>query len=175
MDDRQPEQNGNDGDDKSEGAVAADLMPRFLARLIDGVILWLVYIVVIVPIIVVAVFSGSGGAASPFGGFGVGGFVAGVIWAAATIGYFAYMESSRGQTVGKMLMKLKTQGPDGENPSFEVAVKRNLWYALVILPLLGNLLQLGATIYIAFTINQSETNTGWHDTFAGGTRVVKID
>jgi len=28
-------------------------------------------------------------------------------------------------------------------------------------------------IYIAITISQSDTNTGWHDTFAGGTRVIK--
>lgn len=165
---QQPEQQGTDD------LVAAELLPRFLARLIDGLILWVVLVVVIVPIVVVAVFSGSAGVGSAFGGFSTGGFIGGVIWAAVTVGYFAMMESSRGQTVGKMMMKLKTQGPDGGNPSLEMAVKRNIWYALSIIPVLGGFAQLAATIYIAITISQSVTNTGWHDTFAGGTRVVKI-
>jgi len=173
--DYQPGEQGVPEDVNVDGTVAADLMPRFLARLIDGMILWLVFVVIIVPIVVVAAFSGSGGIGSTFGGFSTGGLVAGIIWAAATVGYFAVMESSRGQTVGKMLMKLKTQGPDGENPSLEMAVKRNIWNALNIIPILGALAQLGATIYIAITISQSGTNTGWHDTFAGGTRVIKID
>jgi uncharacterized RDD family membrane protein YckC len=84
------------------------------------------------------------------------------------------MESSRGQTLGKMVMKLKTQGPDGQNPSFEVAAKRNAFYALSIVPLIGALAQFAAVIYIAYTINESSTHQGWHDEFAGGTRVVKI-
>ncbi len=83
------------------------------------------------------------------------------------------MESSRGQTLGKMVMKLKTQGPDGENPPLETAIKRNLWIGLSIVPIIGGLAQLAAAIYIAVTINQSITNAGWHDTFAGGTRVVE--
>jgi hypothetical protein len=36
------------------------------------------------------------------------------------------------------------------------------------------LAELAAAIYIAVTISQSPTNTGWHDTFAGGTRVVTV-
>ena len=107
------------------------------------------------------------------GGLTTGGFVAGLVWGAIVIGYFALMESTRGQTVGKMLMKLKTEGPDGENPSLEMAIKRNIWLALSIIPIIGGLAQLGAVIYIAVTISQSPTHTGWHDTFAGGTRVIK--
>lgn len=152
------------------GGASADLGPRFLARLIDFALLWVAYLVVIVPIVVVAIFSGSYGAA--IGGFSLGGIVAGIIWAAVVVGYFAGMESSRGQTVGKMAMKLKTEGSDGGNPSLEMAIKRNIWIALNIIPIIGGLAELGAAIYIAVTINQSPTNTGWHDTFAGGTRVV---
>lgn len=153
--------------------MSADLAPRFLARLIDGIILWVVLLVLIVPI-AFAIFSGGVGSAFG-GGFSTGGLVAGVIWAAIIIGYFAFMESSRGQTVGKMVMKLKTEGPNGGNPTFEEAAKRSIWYALGIIPIIGVLAELAAIIYIAVTINQSPTNTGWHDTFAGGTRVVKID
>lgn len=103
-----------------EDGAPADLGTRFLTRLIDFALLWVVYLVVIVPIVVIAIFSGSYGGA--IGGFGIDGLIAGVLLAAMVIGYFAVMESSRGQTVGKMVMKLKTEGPDGGNPSLEMAI-----------------------------------------------------
>jgi uncharacterized RDD family membrane protein YckC len=90
------------------------------------------------------------------------------------------MESRNGQTVGKMLLKLKTVGPDGGNPTVEEAVKRNAFYAIGLaswIPILGifaGLAELAAVIYIAVSINGSPTKQGWHDTFAGGTSVIKI-
>ena len=148
--------------------------PRFLARLIDGVLLSIVFFVIIVPIVVVALFSESFASGAAFGGgFSGSGFVAAIVLAAVGVGYFAFMESSRGQTFGKMVMRLKTEGPDGGNPSLEMAIKRNLWIGLSIVPVIGGLAQLGAVIYIAVTISQSPTRAGWHDTFAGGTRVIK--
>jgi len=174
MTEHEPDDHGDTTAGASGEVVAADLGPRLLARLIDGVLLWVVFLVIIVPIVVVALFSGSFGIGAAFGGgFSAGGFVAGIVWAAIVVGYFALMESSRGQTFGKMLMKLKTEGPDGENPSLEMAIKRNIWLALSIVPVVGGLIQLGAVIYIAVTISQSATHTGWHDTFAGGTRVIE--
>ncbi len=152
--------------------TSADLMPRFLARLIDGVALWFVMFVVIVPIVFVSMI-GTSSSNGLTGGFGLGSIAISIVWIAIVIGYFAYMESSRGQTLGKMVMKLETQGPDGLNPSFETAAKRNAFYAIGIIPILGGLLSLGATLYIAYTINESPTNQGWHDEFAGGTKVVK--
>lgn len=161
---------------EASGAVAADLVPRFLARLIDGLILWVVMIVIIVPIAFAIISSGGSNIGTAFGGgFSTAGLIAGIIWAAIIIGYFTYLESSRGQSVGKMIMKLKTEGPNGGNPTVEEAFKRNSWYALGIIPIIGGLAELGVVIYIAVTISQSATNTGWHDTFAGGTRVIKID
>lgn len=171
MTDQEPDQQGEAAPGAPGESTSADLGPRFLARLIDFVLLWAVFLVIIVPIVVVAIFSGSFGGA--FGGLNMGGFVAGLVWAAIVVGYFALMESSGGQTVGKMVMKLKTEGPDGENPSLEMAIKRNIWIALGIIPVIGGLAELGAAGYIGVTINQSPTNTGWHDTFAGGTRVIQ--
>ncbi len=153
--------------------MGADLMPRFLARLIDGLLLGFVMFVIIVPILFVSILGVSSGLGA-FGGFGIGAIMIGVVFAAIVIGYFAYFESSRGQTVGKMVMKLKTVGPDGENPSFEAAAKRSGFYALGIIPVIGGLVELGAAIYIAYTINESPTHTGWHDEFAGGTKVIKL-
>ena len=142
-----------------------------MSRLIDGVLLSVVLFVIVVPIHLVALSGGSFGSGAGFGGgFTGSGFVAGIAGAAVGVGYFAMMESSRGQTVGKMVMKLRTEVPDGGNPSLEMATKRNLWIALFTIPFIGGLAELGAAIYIAVTISQSPTRTGWHDNFAGGTR-----
>jgi uncharacterized RDD family membrane protein YckC len=78
-------------------------------------------------------------------------------------------------------MKLQTRGPHGQNPTTEEALKRNAFLAigvLGIIPVVGALaplLSLVAVIAIAVTIsNNTETRQGWHDNFAGGTRVVKL-
>lgn len=150
----------------------ADLMTRVLARLIDAIILFIVNMVVVTTLVVGALFGGSAGF---FGGFSLPGLIGSVISAAIYVGYFALLESNRGQTVGKMLMKVQVQGPDGQNPTMEQALKRNAWMALSIIPLLGGLLQLAAAIYIIVTINNNtQTRQGWHDEFAGGTKVIKI-
>ena len=161
------------GDPASGIGAPADLGTRILARLIDSVILWFAIFVILVPLFIALSVLGS--VSGVFGGgFSFGSLIFGIIIAALVVGYFALMESQRGQTVGKMLLGLQTQGPGGGNPSMEEAVKRNAWNALNIIPILGGLLQLAAAIYIMVTINQSPTNTGWHDEFAGGTKVIKI-
>lgn len=153
-------------------AQGAEIGIRFVARLIDHVILSIALFVIIVPLIIGAMFSDFD--SNPLtSSFSLGSIVSGVVAAAIVIGYFAYLESSRGQTIGKMLLKLRTVGPDGGNPTFEQAVKRNLWYALGIFPILGGLAQLAAAVYIAMTVSNSTTNQGWHDEFAATTRVVK--
>ena len=147
-------------------------MTRVLARVIDGILLAIVNAVVVTTLVIGTVFGGGGGF---FGGFSLPGIVGSVISAAIYVGYFALLESNRGQTVGKMLMKVQVQGPDGQNPSMEQAIKRNAWLALSIIPLVGWLLQLAAAIYIIVTINNNtQTRQGWHDQFADGTRVIKI-
>jgi len=152
----------------------ADLGTRFLARLIDHVLLGIVTAIIIVPLLIGAMFTGAVGNNFGFGfGFSAGSLVAAIVTAAITIGYFALMEANMGQTVGKMVLGLRTEGPDGNKPTMEQALKRNAWYALAIIPFLGGLAQLAIAIYIAVTINNSATRTGWHDVFAGGTRVVK--
>lgn len=151
----------------------ADLGPRVLARLIDYLILWALFLVILFPLFLALSFLGSIGGVFG-GGFSLGSLVFAIITAAIVVGYFAIMESQRGQTVGKMVMGLQTRGPNGGNPTTEEAVKRNLWNALTIIPILGGLLELAAAIYIMVTINQSPTKAGWHDVFAGGTQVIKI-
>jgi uncharacterized RDD family membrane protein YckC len=107
-----------------------------------------------------------------------------IIQAALYLGYFAFMESNRGQTIGKMILKLRTYAPDGvSNPTMQQAVKRNAYAALGILgiiPFIGWFFlywaaPLAAIIFIAITLNNDRPNhQGWHDKFAGGTQVKQI-
>ena len=165
----------------SRAGQPADLMPRFLARLIDYILLMIVNVVLVAVVVIGAIMGDTAG----FGGFGAtntaAGAVSSILAAILYVGYFAVMESSRGQTVGKMVMSIAVQGPDGGRPTFAEAVKRNAWAGLGILGIvpiiggvIGGLLQLAAVIYIAVTINANiTTRQGWHDQFAGGTRVVR--
>lgn len=163
------------------GTRPGELTDRFLARLIDGVILLIVNFLV-VGLIITGAIMGAGGA-----GFGLGGrsfgatAVSAVVSAVIYVGYFAFMESSRGQTVGKMIMKLHVVGANGGHPDMTEAIKRNIWMGfgiLGILPLIGSILgslaSLAAAIVIAVTINSDTVKRqSWFDQFAGGTQVIK--
>ena len=146
------------------------LLDRFLARLIDGI---LIGVIIFIVNLVLAMVSDSWILTS---------LVSAVITAALYLGYFAYLESNRGQTLGKQVMKLKTFGPDGtSNPTMEQAIRRNIWTALgiagiipIVGPLIGALAQLAAVILIAVNINSDPRRQHWFDKFAGGTQVLKI-
>lgn len=159
----------------------AELLDRFLARLIDYVILF-VFNMLIIGFLIIGVFMGSSAGVLGMGGGYTAGLVSSVLFAAVNLGYFAYLESSRGQTVGKMLMKLETRGPGGGRPTMEEALRRNAWTALGVLgvvPFIGGLLaslaSLAAMILIAVGISgDAAGRRGWHDGFAGGTQVIKV-
>jgi uncharacterized RDD family membrane protein YckC len=164
------------------GEYPGELLDRFLARLIDTVILIAVNAVIVGAIIVGVVMGETGGYVyTPGASFAVGAISA-VISTALYLGYYAYMESSRGQTVGKMLLKLRTYGPDGRsNPTMEQALRRNIWAGFGILGVvpflgfIGGIAQLVAVIMIAVGINSDPINRqAWHDRFAGGTQVRKL-
>lgn len=164
-----PAPSGAQGGAAAGTGQPAELGPRILARIIDIVLLAIVNFVIIVPLIIGAIFSDVSGVGF---GFGVGQFFASLVSAAITIGYFAWFEANRGQTIGKQVMNLRTVGPNGGNPTMEEAVKRNAWLALSIIPVLGGLAQLAVMIYIIVTISNAADKRGWHDQFAGGTMVV---
>jgi uncharacterized RDD family membrane protein YckC len=171
---------GQPGDPAAYGAPGEQpggLGARFLARLIDGI---LVGIVATIPTaILVAAFDISNGGVG-FGGSYAYAAISGVISAAFNLGYFGYLESTRGQTVGKMALKLHVQTMSGGLPTFEQAVKRNIWLALPILgivPVLGSLIgslgELVAVIMIAVGISSdAATRRPWTDKYAE-TRVLK--
>jgi uncharacterized RDD family membrane protein YckC len=148
--------------------VGATLGVRFFARLIDGLLLSFVLSLVILPL-----FFSDTSLTDSVGGFSASTITAAALSALLSIGYYTFLESARGQTIGKMVLGLRTIGPDGGNPTVEEAFKRNLWYALGIIPVVGGLAQLGAAILIAVTVSSSPMNVGWHDDFGGGTKVIR--
>lgn len=152
----------------SSAGQPGDLGTRFVAKIIDGVLL--------------AVAVGTISAILGLAAFGMGmrsgwgtNVVSTLISTGIAVGYYAFMESSRGQTVGKMVLGLKVQNLEGQNPTMEQALKRNAYFAISligILPILGGfiagLASLAAVIYIAVTINNDvQWRRGWHDQFAG--------
>lgn len=134
---------------------------------------------VIVNVILALIFGVSGG----FGGYGSSyayGAVSSVITAVIYLGYFAYMESSQGKTLGKMIVKLRVLGASGGNPTMQEAIKRNIWLGLPILgvvPILGGLVawlgEVVAIILCAVGINSDPQRQHWFDKFAGNTQVIK--
>lgn len=134
---------------------------RFGARIVDGLLL-------AVPFWIVLGVLGVGVADS------VGeSLLFGILGSAVYVGYFVYLESSRGQTVGKQVLKLRTVGPQGANPSQEQAFRRNAWVLVGIIPFVGGLISLAIAIWIAVTISNDAGGRGVHDNWAGGTTVLR--
>lgn len=160
------------------GPRPGELLDRFLARLIDYVIL-IVVAAIINTVLLVGVFGLRGGALGMGGSFTFAALSA-VITTVIYLGYFAFMESNSGKTVGKMAMKLRVEGENGGKPTLEQAVKRNIWMALPLLgvvPIVGGLIgglgELVAVILIAVGINNDPVRRQpWTDKFAS-TQVIK--
>lgn len=156
---------------------------RFLARFVDSILVGIVSAIVtaIVAPIIAPTGTGSmlGGATGAEVQWGAA-VVTTIITVAINLGYFTLLESNRGQTLGKMLVGVRVLGPNGGNPTTTEAVKRNIWVGASILgivpvvgKLFGGIASLVAVISIAVGINNDTvTRKGWHDSFAGGTRVV---
>jgi uncharacterized RDD family membrane protein YckC len=154
-----------------------NLLDRFLARLIDGIILAVVF-GIISAIFSSIVYSGHHSLGEIFVFY----LITGIIDTAIGLGYFGYLESSRGQTLGKQVMKLRTFGPDHQsNPTMDQAIRRNIYYAfplIAIIPVVGWFLYpiaaLAALILILVGINSDPQRQHWFDKFAGGTQVLKV-
>lgn len=166
-----------------------ELLDRFLARLIDSVLLGIVFAILFSVLGAILISNAHYDSNGNFHGAGSSilfYIVLGVFDVVVTMGYYSYMESTRGQTLGKMAMKLKVVGPDGvSNPTLEQAARRNIfnaWQLLYIIPIAGvflaplaGLAALVGMILIAVGINNDPVKRqAWHDQFAGGTQVLKI-
>jgi uncharacterized RDD family membrane protein YckC len=165
-----PPMSGAPGTPTNAVGQPGNLIDRFVARFIDGVI---VGIAGVIFNMVLAFISTS---------WLLTGFISAVATAALYLGYFAYLESSRGQTIGKQVMKLKVVGPGHvSNPTLEQAARRNMFMAFgvagvvpIIGSVLGGLAELAAVILIVVNINSDPQRQHWFDKFAGGTQVLKV-
>lgn len=104
---------------------------RLVAQIIDGLILGFVLSLIIIPIFGVGIFTGSmnnlegDGAAAAIIGLALVPII--LLSIAAPILYEAFMVSSPKQaTFGKMVMKIKVVGEQGERLSFGAALGRSL-------------------------------------------------
>jgi uncharacterized RDD family membrane protein YckC len=136
---------------------AAGLRTRFIARLIDSVIVL---------------------------GFAVGtAFLIGAerslytiiaVFGLAAFVYFVAFETTQGSTPGKKLKGLRVSGPGGAaKPTARQSAARNAFTLLPALPFVGALLGLTAYLLVSSTISTSPTGQGIHDGWAGGTRVLR--
>jgi uncharacterized RDD family membrane protein YckC len=141
----------------SGGQAPGGLGLRFVARLIDGVIVGIVAFVLAFAIDAVTNV-----------------WITGLFSGLLTFIYFVAFETTQGWTPGKKLLGLSVHGPGGApKPDIQQSAIRNSWTLLNIVPFVGGLLTLVAVIVIAVTINGSPTKQGKHDELAGGTQVVK--
>lgn len=136
------------GDGIGEIAAGAGLGIRFVARILDSLLIG-------VP------------AAIVLGAMGLlESALANVIFALLWFAYFVWFEANQGATIGKKLLKLDVSSTDGGLLSMEGAARRNVWMLLGLIPILGGLLSLVAVIVIAYTIYSDGENRGYHDNFA---------
>lgn len=139
------------------GQVPGTLGMRFLARLIDGII------VGVVGGVLVAL-------ADAMSNVWITGLFTGVL----SFVYYVAFEVTQGWTPGKKLSGMRVLGPGGApKPSASQSAIRNLFTLLPVIPFIGGLLGVIAIVVIAVTINGSPTKQGKHDEMAGGTQVVK--
>lgn len=138
------------------------LLKRFGARILDGLIIG-------IPVaIIFAVLPG----------LSTGSFLYGVVSSALYFGYFVFLETSRGATLGKEVLGMRVAGENGQSPvGVEASAIRNCWMLIGVLsgiPFVGflaGLASLAAIITIAVTISSDPRNQGLHDRL-GGTLVL---
>ena len=134
------------------------LVPRFLARVIDGLIVGIVGSI--------ALF-----ALHMQSSIAVTGLFTGVLMFI----YFVAFEVTQGWTPGKKILGLEVRGPGGApKPDLQQSAIRNAFTLLPVIPFLGGLLGVIAIIVIGVTISSSATKQGKHDELAGDTQVVKV-
>ncbi|ORW07762.1 RDD family protein [Mycobacterium kyorinense] len=131
---------------------------RFLARLIDGIIVNIVAFVLSLLMLDKDYW------------FLVTGLFSGVLM----FGYFVLFEVTQGSSPGKKLLGLAVRGAGGApKPDAKQSAIRNAFTLLAVVPYFGGLLAFIAYVVIAATISSSPTKQGKHDELAGGTQVVK--
>jgi uncharacterized RDD family membrane protein YckC len=138
-------------------AEPGGLLPRFFARVVDGVIVGVVGFIVLFVLHMQSSI-----------------LVTGLFTGLLMFIYFVAFEVTQGSTPGKKLFGLSVRGPGAAaRPDLQQSAVRNVFTLLPIVPFIGGLLGVIAIIVIAVTISSSPTKQGKHDHLAGDTQVVK--
>ena len=103
-------------------------------------------------------------------GFGVDWLVLG---AGLILGYFVAGDALFGATLGKRALGLRVVSAEGQRPSAAQALRRELFVLVGAVPFIGPIVALGIWVWMIVAIRSSPLAQGPHDTFAGGTRVVR--
>lgn len=159
--------------DRYQSVRSPSLVARVAARLIDGLIVAVPVGAVLAAVGLVAGVAGV--EEEEQAAFDLGAWVgfsparwAGV--AGLLVLYFAYavvLESRRGATVGKTMVRLRVAADDGAPCSLAAAAKRNLWLLLGLIPYAGTLLVLAVAAWLILAISASPDDRGPHDVWAG--------
>src|SRR5688572_27401311 len=133
-----------------------DLGPRFLARIIDHVIIVVIGLPIYVSVDVVS-----------------RAHLMGAFWALMMFSYCVICEATLGATPGKMVVGLPVIAQQiTSTPPWRSCAIRNAFYLIGMLPWTAAWLLLGAAAtVIGATINDSPSKTGKHDALAGNTQV----
>lgn len=144
------------------GSGYGGLGKRFLARIIDALIVG-------IPVSIIL---------SVIPGLRPGGIIGTALSSAAAFAYFIFLETSQGATFGKKVLSMSVAEESGTAPiSMDASIKRNWWLligALGGIPIIGLITSLASliiVIVIAVTISSDSRNQGWHDKM-GGTLVL---
>ena len=156
----------------SHPGLPGDLRARFVAKVIDGLLLALVLTVTSAVLGFAALDMGMRS------GVGVD-LLSTLVSAGIVVGGPAYLEATQGRTPGKAVMGLRVENLVGDHPTMRQAVVRNAYLAVVligILPLIGAAVAALAFLVVAGRVAATISDDplwrrGWHDRLAG-TRVV---
>lgn len=100
------------------------------------------------------------------GKFTLVGILSIVIWFLYRVG----METTRGQTLGKMALKMKVVDVDGQVPTLQASLLRNSWYliscALSFIPFLGWIANIGIPVAVAITLSNNTYRQSFTDSWA---------
>lgn len=147
------------------GGVPAGAMIRLAARVIDTLLLFIVFAVI--GLIVRATIEHIDNRAITL-----------ALAAAVTLAYYVSFEVTRGRTPGKQVLGLHVLGARNKpKPSVRESLLRNSFIvlgALLSVPIVGDWPWFIAVVAIGITISSSPTRQGVHDRLADGTQVVKL-
>ena len=162
-----PVSEGSDLSARSDPATAgyAGFGARFLAVMVDGMIVGAIYLVLMIPVFILgAVMAAGGGRQAEVGIVSILGFLFQLIGWAASVGYYIYF-TAKGQTLGKKALKIRVvRAENGEPPGYTKAFLREVVGKMVSAMVFG--------LGYLWMLWDGKKQT-WHDKIAG-TVVVKL-